>query len=280
MSRHDQILRASSNEGLSLDEMRSRLPAIFADHPHESRSKRYVHVSTTELIETMGQAGFKPFEARVSRSRDAERQAFAKHMIRFRSSSIPTEKKLGDVSFEVVLKNAHDGTAAYDFMAGLFRLVCLNGMVVSDGNIASVHVRHAGDKAKILDQVVEGAVTVLQAAPIAMEAPRKWSGIELNHDEQLAFANSAHVIRFGDAEGKTETPIAPKQLLIPRRPGDIGNDLWKTFQRVQENAVRGGLSAIAGSRRATTREVRGIDADVKLNKALWMLADSMAKLKS
>ena len=33
-------------------------------------------------------------------------------------------------------------------------------------------------------------------------------------------------------------------------------------------------------RRITTREVKGIDQDVKLNRALWMLAERMAELKA
>jgi hypothetical protein len=32
-------------------------------------------------------------------------------------------------------------------------------------------------------------------------------------------------------------------------------------------------------RRVTTREVRGIDQDVRLNRALWQLAERMAELK-
>jgi len=70
-----------------------------------------------------------------------------------------------------------------------------------------------------------------------------------------------------------------------RRRDDNGADLWRTFNRVQENAVRGGLSAWGHDanghrRRTTTREVKAIDQDVKLNRALWHLAERMAELKS
>lgn len=283
--RTETMMRARNNDGLSLDDMRASLPAIFAEQPHESRSERYVYVSTADVIRALGDEGFRPFEARMSRSRDEERQGFAKHMIRFRSlSTVQGFRQVGDVSFEVVLRNAHDGTAAYDFMAGLFRLVCLNGMVVGDAEIASVHVRHSGNRQAILDKIVDGANAVLQTAPLALEAPRKWSSVELNQDEQMAFAESARTIRFGDADGKVETPITAQQLLHPRRPADTGNDLWRTFQRVQENTVRGGLSATGRDtdgrlRRTTTREVRSVDGDVRLNKALWTLAARMSELK-
>ena len=73
-------------------------------------------------------------------------------------------------------------------------------------------------------------------------------------------------------------------MLTVRRAGDAGADLWTTFNRVQENTIRGGLSAWGRDahnrrRRVTTREVNGIDQDVKLNRALWLLGERMAALK-
>ena len=167
--------------------------------------------------------------------------------------------------------------------ASLFRLVCLNGMVVSNGKIADVHVRHSGNRAKILEQVRRGRFQrrfCKGTTQLALEAPRKWSDIELNRDEQHAFGEAARVVRFGDAEGKVESPITASQLLSPRRTADVGSDLWRTFQRVQENTLRGGLTAMGRDdrgrpRRSTTRQVTGIDGDVKLNRALWQLADQM-----
>src|SRR6266576_2327610 len=277
------ILRARAGDTLSLDEMRQRLPAIFAERPHESRSERYVYVSTKDVMGALIEEGFEPVEARVSRSRDANRQNFAKHLVRLRYRE---EKKLqvGDTLLEVFLRNAHDGTAAYELGAGLFKLLCLNGMTVDDGTIASVHIRHSGNRERQLKQVVDGAYQIIEHAPLALEAPKVWPTINLTRDEQMAFAESAHIVRFGDAEGTVDTPIKADQLLHPRREADRGDDLWRVFNRVQENTTKGGLSARYRNdrqqwRTATTREVRGIDGDIKLNRALWMLASEMAKLK-
>jgi hypothetical protein len=81
------------------------------------------------------------------------------------------------------------------------------------------------------------------------------------------------VLRFADADGEVTTPIAPAQLLAPRRREDTANDLWTTFNVVQENVIKGGLHGVGRDannrrRRVTTRAVNGIDQDVKLNKAL------------
>lgn len=56
------------------------------------------------------------------------------------------------------------------------------------------------------------------------------------------------------------------------------------MRSVQENAIRGGLTAWGRDahnrpRRVTSREVTGIDGDVRLNRALWQLTERMAELK-
>lgn len=288
---HDQVLRAKPNDSLTLDEMRASLPAIFAPEAHSSRSQRYVYIPTHDVVEELIRRDFVPVEARVSRTRDDDRRGFTKHMLRFRPRAdlVPgtqtTARRVGDTSFEVILRNAHDGTGSYRFMAGLLRLICLNGLVVSDGTVADVKVMHSGNRERQLGQVIEGAYTVLDQGPKVIEHVNHWRDIALSRDEQMAFADAARTIRFGDAEGNVDTPITAQQLLNARRPDDAGPSLWATFNRVQENAVRGGLTAMGRDsnnrpRRATTREVRGIDGDIKLNRALWQLAESMAALKS
>jgi hypothetical protein len=274
-------LRTRSLEPLSIEQLQRTIPAIFAEEPHDRCSDRYVFISTKHVLDTLAEEGFFPMEARLSRCSDPVRRSYTKHMIRFRSSAAKM-LAVGDTAFEIVMRNAHDGTSKYDFMAALFRLTCLNGMTVSDGTFASLHVKHIGDREAILANIAATAHAVLKEAPRVLEAPRVWSEIELKREEQMAFAKAARVQRFGDSQGNVETPITAEQLLHPRRPDDVGNSLWKTFNRVQENVTRGGVSARnpRTNRRTTSVEVRGIDADIKLNKALWTLGEEMAKLKS
>ena len=65
-------------------------------------------------------------------------------------------------------------------------------------------------------------------------------------------------------------------------------NLWGVFNVVQENVIRGGQKGWverldargrAQTRRASTRAVAGIDGNRDLNRALWTLAEEMAKLK-
>ena len=269
---------------LSLAEIASAAPSAMAVSSHSSRSDRYTYIPTSEVITGMAQAGFLPFSATQSRCRDAERRDFTKHMIRFRQmSDIQRAAIVGELVPEIVLVNAHDGSAAYSLMAGLWRFVCGNGMMVSDSTLASVHIRHSGD---IVGQVIEGSLAIAGQSQKALEQVNDWQRLQLTSGEQSTFAEAAHTLRFGDSEGETHTPITAAQLLHLRRHEDNGNDLWRTFNRVQENVIRGGLSAVARDdngrrlRRVSTRQVKGIDQDVKLNRALWQLAEKMAELKA
>lgn len=269
---------------LSNDDVARIAPAIFAGHAHESRSDRYAYIPTDTILNGMRKAGFEVVNVRQSNTRDESREGFTKHMIRFRKSGYASAlQNVGDVFPEVVLVNSHDGTSSYQLMAGMFRRVCSNGLIVGAGQLDTVRVSHSGN---VLDKVIEGSYRVLQASERALIAPEAWSKIRLSESDQLALAEAAHVLRFGDAEGVTDTPILPRQLLAIRRQADTANDLWTTFNVVQENTIRGGLSARAPrrpgeyrGRRVTSRQVNGIDQDVRLNKALWVLADRMASLK-
>jgi len=266
---------------LTLDMVKQYAPSAFAAHPHESRSERYTYIPTVNVIEGMIKAGFQPFSASQSRSRIEGKAEFTKHMIRFRHLDL-MNVNVGDVVPEVVLVNSHDGTSAYKLMGGMYRLVCSNGLMVADSTVDSVSVMHKGN---IIAEVIEASNGILENTGKALKAAASWGTLQLTAGEQGAFAEAAHTVRFADSEGKVTTPITAAQLLQPRRSEDTGSDLWKTFNRVQENVIKGGLTAIQRDangrrvRRVSTRQVKGIDQDVKLNRALWQLAERMAELK-
>lgn len=269
-----------SARALTEDELRDRVPSIFATEAHHSRSGRFAPIPTIDLLRGLEKEGFVAVGAKQCVARVDDRRGFTKHMIRLRRLD-DASLRVGDTVCEMLLKNANDGTSAYDLMAGMFRIRCLNSLVVQTGTIEAVKVRHSGD---VMPKVIEGTYRVLGEARKALVAPAEWSRQMLAREEREAFAEAAHVVRFADADGNVTTPIEPRQLLNPRRYDDNGTDLWTTFNVVQENAIRGGLTAVGRDannrrRRATTRAINGIDQDVRLNRALWVLAERMAQIK-
>jgi hypothetical protein len=263
---------------LTDDQLRGMAPSVFADRPHDSRSERYSYIPTSRVVTALRGEGFQPVKVTTARVRDTGKLGFEKHMLRFRRSDAALA--VGDVFPEIVLVNSHDGSTSYSIMAGLFRLACSNGMVVSAGSLAEeVKVRHSGNN--IVDDVIEGSYRVLETSQSALEVAGDWARIELKPAEQMALATGAHHVRFADSDGEVSTPIRPDQFLTARRYDDRKNDLWTTFNRVQENTIKGGLRGVGRdaqgrTRRTSTKEVKGIDGNVNLNKALWKMAEMLA----
>lgn len=132
----------------------------------------------------------------------------------------------------------------------------------------------------MVGQVIEGAYEVLGIFDKVDEQLDAMKMLRLNTEEQHLFAEAALMYRYGNEENKAP-PISADKLLTPRRWEDKQDDLWMTFQRVQENMIKGGLTGRdAKGKKTTTRAIKGIDGDVKLNRALWMIAEQFKKLKS
>ncbi|AKU14436.1 DUF945 domain-containing protein [Aromatoleum toluolicum] len=260
-----------SNQPLSDDQIRTVAPSIFADTPHESRSERYSYISTAAVLAELRKEGFQPFMVCQTRVRQEDHRDYTKHMLRLRHAS----QINGTEANEIILLNSHDGTSSYQMLAGMFRFVCQNGLVCGD-TFADVRVPHKGN---VTDDVIEGAYEVLHGFEQMQDSRDAMRAITLDDGEAEVFARSALVLKY-DEPGKT-LPITESQILRPRRFDDNHADLWSTFNRVQENLVKGGLTGrSANGRQQRTRPVQGIDQNVRLNRALWLLAEGLRQLKA
>jgi len=263
------VLRA--DHPLSDDQIRAIAPSIFAENPHESRSERYSYIPTCAVLAKLRDEGFEPFMVCQTRVRHEDRREFTKHMLRLRHASQINGKEAN----EIILLNSHDGTSSYQMLAGMFRFVCQNGLVC--GNIVGdVRVPHKGN---VTEHVIEGAYEVLRGFDQVQDSHEAMRAITLDDGEAEVFARSALMLKY-DSPDKV-LPITESQVLATRRFDDQRTDLWSVFNRVQENLVKGGLSSrTANGRHQRTRPVQGIDQNVRLNRALWLLAEGLRQLKA
>jgi hypothetical protein len=260
------VLRA--NRPLTDDEIARVAPSIFAAEQHDSRSARYTYIPTIDVLTGLRREGFEPFMVCQTRTRNPDRRDHTKHMIRMRHA----DQIAGNEANEVILLNSHDGSSSYQMLAGMFRFVCQNGMVCGD-TFGDFRIPHKGD---VIGQVIEGAYSVLESFDRATEQRDGMEALQLTSEHQRLFASAAMAMRYDDPQA---APIQAAQLLRPRRREDQASDLWSTLNRVQENMIRGGLQGRnANGRRATTREIAGIDQNIKVNRGLWVLAEGMRQL--
>jgi hypothetical protein len=280
-ARNTRALRADLP--LSEDQMRAAAPSIFAEGKHASRSERYTYIPTIDVLRGLRKEGFEPFMVAQGASRVEGKAEFTKHMIRMRhhrdsSGQVQTRPEAN----EIILINSHDGASSYQMLAGMFRFVCCNGLVVGEV-VEDIRIPHKGN---IQGEVIEGAFRVLDEFEAVGEHTEAMKALQLEPPEEIAFATAALALRFGERAveeggGHRPAPVTAEQLIEARRPEDLGRSLWNTFQRVQENVIRGGQPGrSAQGRRLQTRPVGSIDRGVSLNRALWMLAEEMRKLKA
>ncbi|MGP8432869.1 DUF932 domain-containing protein [Paraburkholderia fungorum] len=260
-----------SDEPLTDDQIMKAAPSIFAESAHESRSDRYALIPTIDVLNGLRREGFQPFMAMQTNVRLADKREHAKHLIRLRHAN----QTAGAEWNEIVLVNSHDGTSSYQMFGGVFRQVCSNGMICGE-SIADVRIHHKGN---VVDKVVESAHMVLDGFGLITEHKEAMQSLTLNEGEQAAFARAALTLKYDDPN--VPAPITETQVLRARRAEDQKSDMWTTFNRVQENIIKGQIPGrSATGRRMTTRPVTGLDSDVKLNRALWVLAEAMGKLKA
>ena len=267
-----------SDAPLDDDQMRHAAPSIFAEGKHASRSERYTYIPTIDVLRGLRREGFEPFMVAQSQSRIEGKTAYTKHLIRMRHAGQVQARGQDSEAHEIILINSHDGASAYQMLAGVFRFVCCNGLVVGQ-TAHDIRIPHKGN---VQHDVIEGAYRVLDDFGAVSESTTAMKALTLDGDEEQAFATAALALRFGErVDGQSPAPVTAEQLTQPRRIEDIGSSLWNTFQRVQEHALRGGLPGrTAQGRRIETRPVGSIDRSVSINRALWILAEEMRKLKA
>lgn len=278
MNMIDHIPQGIAFRALNSDDLRRCAPSIFAGTARPGVSPRYTFVSTAQVVDLLGGEGWEPALARQQRARMPDRQGFQMHEVRFaRKDDIGGGFRVGECRPEMILQNAHDGTRAYRIDAGLYRLVCRNGLVVADAAFAHVAIRHMDVSA---EKFAEAARSVAENTPRVLEVIARWQSVELTDPARHEFARRAIELRWGAGDPVGQA-ISPGTLLSPVRYGDDRRDLWTTYNLVQEHVVRGGdryLGTTRGGsvRRNTTRPIGGLTAAQCVNKGLWSLAEEFS----
>lgn len=256
-----RMLRTGSP--LSLEAIRQVAPAVFALEPHSSRGPRYAYVPTITPLQTLLDKGWAVYEAAQQRSRAADRDPYTKHLLRLRKTGT---KHYGDGVPEVILINGHDGTAAYHLIAGFFRFICMNGLMTGS-HITHFKVRHTVGPQTSAEVLAAGERTVTEKFPVMVEQIDKMRSIRLPSGLQVALAERALRLRYGD----TVAPFPSSDLLACRRDEDKDPTLWNMLNRIQENIMNGGWETKSAmfARRSAVRPVERVSAVAKINSGLW-----------
>ncbi|BBH54662.1 DUF932 domain-containing protein [Fluviispira sanaruensis] len=274
----------SHKEPFSMSELIKRVPAAFAQNASQDVSHKYNFISTEQVINALNEGGFHPYYAMQGRSRKEGKELVAKHVVKFRKEG--TQLIRGDLIPEIVLSTSHDGTSAFRLDFGIHRVICSNGLVAPSSFAVSRSVRHKGYND---GDIIDAAFEVLSNCPDVEKNVTEMNKLILTEREREVFAEASLLLKYNDDDIeetlKENFSPTPSLLLVNRRRGDSGKDLFSTFNVIQENLIKGGQLFFGKDKsgfkvKKTTRPVKSVIEDLKLNKALWTLANKMLEIRS
>jgi hypothetical protein len=259
-----------SNDGfLNASQIKERAKSVFTDKAGPSTSEKFTHIPTHKVIEDMEQLGWGVVDAKEVKARAKNSIGFQKHLVVFRNPDVVINGADGDTVFpQILLTNSNDGKNAFTFTAGLFRMVCENGLVVSTQEFENVKMRHMGYTFEELQKQIRAMVEQL---PLTVESMNKMKQVQLDEEQAKALAKKALTTRF--TEDQVEAmDFNLDELLEPTRDEDKGNDLWSVFNVIQEKILDGDFTYMSGARIRKARKVKNFKQDLEINQKLFAMA--------
>jgi hypothetical protein len=243
---------------------------VTAPAPHVSA--RYHFVPTGRIINEMRKLDFVPVSYLEKQTIKASRRGFQKHIVRLRRAK--QKIRVRDSVAELVVINSHDGSAALTLSAGIFRLVCANGLMASVTTVPEVRIVHREYSEARLQAGVE---TIARTLPLLDQQAELWGGLIMEDNNISEFAERALELRWPDSSKRPN--ILPGALTAARRREDATNSLWHVYNRVQEKLIHGGFEVTFGRRKhpEIARAIMGLDRIIGINRSLWDLAAEYAK---
>lgn len=247
---------------LNLQSLKTQVPSVFATSAAPKMSSKYTFVPTLEILENFEREGWQVYSAK-----QLGQSTYATHEIRLRNGGLP---QVGDSLVEAVVRNSHNGLSTFSVSAGLYRLVCSNGLTVPTSVADSIRVRHLSVDLSVVREITDQFADRL---PIIQRSVGRMENTFLNEEKTMDMVKKSTLIRW--EKGSIPTSINVEDLLRPERTDDQGNSVWKVFNVIQEKFVRGGTKYTSKrGRLVTMKELKNFNSVNKINTSLWELAES------
>jgi hypothetical protein len=246
---------------MTIQELQSAVPSVFNTQKAQKLSDKYTVVPTIDVVNQFMQAGWE-----VSNAKQVGSGVYGKHSVRLRNSELP---KVGDSLLEAIITNSHDGRTKLQVGAGLYRLVCSNGLVVPMQELVNINQRHMNIQMDEVNQITE---KFIQISPIIERSVNRMMDVKMDTDKKIDFASKALGIRWKNTEDISTLTL--ETIINPLRNDDFESTLWNTFNVVQEKLIRGGFVKQQGRNVRTVKPITSLTMDTMINQKLWELAEA------
>ena len=249
----------------------SRYRSVTAQNAAPTVSEKYRFIPTTRPLEVLADFGWYPVKVDEARTRVEAKEGYQRHIVRLVNDEFTKNLSVGETVPQIVLSNDHSGSAAFEFLIGLFEKICANGLCVSSGDTGRFRVLHRGYS----DGDVEALIgQMLGALPESLRTVERAQKLQLDYPQRYRFAERALALRW---DGNAYS-VNPTEALYARRIGQRAPTLWNTYNVVQEAVIRGGIRQInAQGSRTRARAITSPKEDLRLNRSLWELMAEAAQ---
>jgi len=295
---HDNVHeKVKNHQELNDDEIKYLCPVAFKRRMVKSEiaklglSKHYSFVPTTKVIDDLRSMGWQVVDAKQVKARKRSTNGYQKHMITFEHPDYKVDQvkevEIADGVTETVvepateypqllLTNSHDGGNAFTLSAGIFRLVCSNGLVIKSEDYGDARLVHKGYSFDAVQKLVNDFTAEIDTALKKVTAMKR---TQLTTDQIIAFAKQAALLRFKSNsynEGNIADVVELDELHSSTRPEDAGSGLWEVYNRVQESLINGNYHYKVGTKSRKGRKISNFKQNIEVNKKLSELAFELA----
>ena len=243
-------------------------------------SEHYSFVPTIKVVNDLRTMGWEVVDAVQVKSRKKSTNGYQKHMLTFEHPNYRIE---GAEEFpQLLLTNSHNGENAFQLSAGIFRLVCSNGLVIKSEDYGSQRLIHKGYSFEAVREMVNEFVGQIDETLTKITAMKT---VKITAEQQVEFAKQAALLRFKSKSYNEENignVVDLDNLLEATRPEDDGDGLWEVYNRVQESLVNGGYNYAStgnlnaeGSKTRKARPIKNFQQSIEVNERLSKLAFAM-----
>ena len=269
--------KVAKHQALNDKEIESLCPVAFKSTMTQREitklglSKHYSFVPTMKVVNDLRELGYECVDATQVKARKKSTNGYQKHMLTFEHPKYKVDNS--EEYPQILLTNSHDGGNAFTLSAGIFRLVCSNGLVIKTEDYGSARLVHKGYSFEAVQTLVkEFEVTVAEVLD-KITAMKK---VQLTKDQQIEFAKQAALLRFKSKsynEDNIEKVVNIDDLLNIERKEDAGNGLYEVFNRVQESLINGKYTYLGTKDKPRkARPIKNFKQNIEVNKKLSELA--------
>ena len=286
--------KVANHQALNDDEIKLLCPVAFKDTMTKAEinklglSEHYSFVPTMNVINDLRELGYEVVDAKQVKARKKSTNGYQKHMItlehpKYKLDQV-NEVEISDGKTEtqvtkaeeypqILLTNSHDGGNAFTLSAGIFRLVCSNGLVIKTEDYGSARLVHKGYSFEAVQELVKQFEETVDEVLTRITAMKK---VQLTKEQQIEFAKQAALLRFKSKsynEDNIEKVVNIDDLLNVDRKEDAGNGWYEVFNRVQESLINGKYTYLGTKDKPRkARPIKNFKQNIEVNSKLSKLA--------